>query len=67
MMRSREAVSPRVARPWFAVAPASLDVGAALLAAIAAGLVFWRHVNLIATVAIMAALGVAWRMLLAGA
>jgi len=52
---------------WFAVAPASLDVGAALLAAIAAGLVFWRHVNLIATVAIMAALGVAWRMLLAGA
>jgi chromate transporter len=47
---------------WFAVVPASLDVWAAVLAAIAAVLVFVRHVNLIATVAIMAALGIAVRL-----
>jgi chromate transporter len=51
---------------WFAVAPASLDVGAAVLAVIAAVLVFVRHVNLIATVAIMAALGIAWRLTFGG-
>jgi chromate transporter len=47
---------------WFSVAPASIDVGAAVLALIAAVLVFARHVGLIATIAIMAALGIGWRL-----
>jgi chromate transporter len=48
---------------WFAVVPGSLDVGSAVLAVIAAVLVFVRHVNLVATIAIMAALGIATRLL----
>jgi chromate transporter len=44
---------------WFAVVPASLDIGAAVLALIAAALVFARHVDLIVTIAIMALLGIA--------
>ena len=47
---------------WFAVDVASLDIGAALLTVIAATLMFVRHVGLIATVGIMAALGIAWRL-----
>lgn len=47
---------------WFTVAPESIDVGAAVLAAVAAVLVFARQTNLIAAIAIMAALGIAWRL-----
>jgi len=50
---------------WFAVDPASIDVTAAVLAAVAAGLVFLLHRGLIETVAIMAALGIAARFALA--
>jgi chromate transporter len=46
---------------WFAIDVTSLDVAAAALTAIAAGLMFWRHMGLIATVGIMAALGIAVR------
>ena len=46
---------------WYAVDIASIDVAAAALAAVAAGLVFWLHRGLIETVAIMAALGIAVR------
>jgi chromate transporter len=49
---------------WFAVSPASIDIAAVVLAAIAAALVFVRHVGLIATVGIMAALGIAVRFAL---
>jgi chromate transporter len=48
---------------WFAVAPASIDVAAVALAAIAAALVFVRHVGLIATIGIMMGLGMATRIL----
>jgi chromate transporter len=48
---------------WFAVE--RLDVTAAALALIAAALVFWLHLGLIQTIAIMAALGIAARFVLA--
>jgi chromate transporter len=47
---------------YFAIDPASLDVMAAVLTAIAAALVFWLHRGLIETIAIMAALGIAVRL-----
>jgi chromate transporter len=49
---------------WFAVELASLDVSAAALTAIAAGLVFGLHRGLIETIAVMAALGIALRLAL---
>jgi chromate transporter len=49
---------------WFAIDWASLDLRAAALAAIAAVLVFGLHRGLIETVAIMAALGIAVRLIL---
>ncbi len=49
---------------WFAIEWASLDVRAAVLAAIAAALVFALHRGLIETIAIMAALGIAVRLTL---
>jgi chromate transporter len=50
---------------WFAVDVTSVDIGAALLTAIAAILVFVLHRGLIVTVAIMAALGILWRLAVA--
>lgn len=50
---------------WFAVEIASIDLTAAALAAVAAGLVFALHRGVIETVAIMAALGIAARFALA--
>jgi chromate transporter len=47
---------------WFAVELASLDVAAAVLTAIASLLAFRLHLGLVATVGIMAALGVAVRL-----
>jgi chromate transporter len=49
---------------WFAVDLTSLDVTAAVLTAIAAALVFALHRGLIETIAIMAVLGVAARLLI---
>ena len=49
---------------WYAFDPLSLDLKAAALAAIAAVLAFRFHRGLIQLVAIMAALGVAVRLLL---
>jgi chromate transporter len=51
---------------WFAVDVASLDVAAAILTAIAAGLMFGAHFGLIATVGIMAGLGIVVRLTLGG-
>jgi chromate transporter len=52
------------ARPlrWFAVDVTSLDIAAAVLTAIAAGLMFGAHLGLIMTVGIMAMLGIAVRL-----
>jgi chromate transporter len=47
---------------WFSLDLASLDVAAAVFAAIAAALTFGAHFGLIATVGIMAALGIAMRL-----
>ena len=47
---------------WFAPDPASVDIGALMLALIAAVLVFVRHMSLIATIGIMAVLGIAWKL-----
>jgi chromate transporter len=47
---------------WFAPDLASLDIGALALAIIAAVLVFVRHMSLIATIGIMAVLGIALRL-----
>ena len=47
---------------WFSVDIASLDIAAAVLTAIAAGLMFGAHVGLITTVAIMAVLGIVVRL-----
>ncbi|MBI3433615.1 MAG: chromate transporter, partial [Proteobacteria bacterium] len=47
---------------WFAVDPSSIDVGATALAALAAILVFRLHIGLIATIAVMAVLGIALRL-----
>ena len=47
---------------WFVPDVATLDIGALALAIVAALLVFWRHVNLIAVIGIMAALGIAARL-----
>lgn len=49
---------------WFAVDFASLDIWAAALAVIAATLTFGMHLGLVKTVAAMAALGVAMKLLL---
>jgi chromate transporter len=49
---------------WFSVDVTSLDMAAAVLTAIAAGLMFGAHCGLMATVAIMAALGIALRFTL---
>jgi chromate transporter len=49
---------------WFAVDVTSLDIAAAVLTAIAAGLMFGAHFGLMSTVAIMAALGIAVRLTL---
>jgi chromate transporter len=46
---------------WFAATPASIDIVALALAVIAAGLVFVRHLGMVTTVVIMAALGIAAR------
>lgn len=46
---------------WFRIDIASLDVGAAVLTAIAAVLVFGFNAGLIRTVAVMTALGILWR------
>jgi chromate transporter len=46
---------------WFAAAPASIDLVALALAGIAAVLVFVRHLGLVTTVGVMAALGIAAR------
>ena len=46
---------------WFAASPASVDLVALALAAIAAVLVFVRHLGLVTTVGVMAALGIAAR------
>ena len=43
-------------------AAASVDIGALMLALIAAVLVFVRHMSLIATIGIMAVLGIAWKL-----
>jgi chromate transporter len=51
---------------WFAATPTSIDIVALALAAIAAGLVFVRHLGMVATVAIMAALGIAARFAFGG-
>jgi chromate transporter len=51
---------------WFAVELASLDIAAAALTAIAAGLMFGAHFGLMTTVALMAALGIALRLTLGG-
>jgi chromate transporter len=48
---------------WYAFDPASIDVSAAALAAIAAILAFRFHVGLVALVGIMAALGIAARLI----
>jgi chromate transporter len=59
-------VAERHAGPlrWFAVDPASLDLLAAGLAGVAAALAFWLHLGLLRTVAVMAALGAAARLVL---
>ncbi|MBV9556999.1 MAG: chromate efflux transporter [Pseudolabrys sp.] len=49
---------------WYAFDPLALDLKAASLAAIAAGLAFWLHRSLIEVVVVMAALGVATQFLL---
>ena len=49
---------------WFSVDVASLDIGAAVLAVIAAVLVFARHVDLIITIAVMAVLGIAAKLVI---
>jgi len=49
---------------WFVPDVATLDIGALALAIVAALLVFWRHINLIAVIGIMAALGIAARLTL---
>jgi chromate transporter len=49
---------------WYAIDLTSLDVAAAVLTAIAAGLMFGAHVGLITTVGIMAVLGIAVRLAL---
>jgi chromate transporter len=51
---------------WFAVTSGSIDGMAVALAGIAAILVFVRHVGMIATVVIMAALGIAARLAFGG-
>jgi hypothetical protein len=51
---------------WFGFAPSSIDLVALALAVIAAGLVFVRHLGMVATVAIMAALGIAARFAFGG-
>ena len=63
LFRSIEEVSVGPLR-WFAVDVTSLDVTAAVLTAIAAVLVFRAHIGLIATVGIMAVLGVAVRLMM---
>ena len=47
---------------WFAPDFSRLDIGALVLAVVAAVLVFARHVSLIWTIGIMAVLGIAWRL-----
>jgi chromate transporter len=47
---------------WFSIDLASLDIAAAVLTAIAAGLMFGAHVGLITTVGIMAVLGIVVRL-----
>jgi chromate transporter len=49
---------------WYAFDPTALDVTATALALVAAGLAFWLHRGLVEVVAIMAALGIATRLLL---
>jgi len=51
---------------WFSIDLASLDIAAAVLTAIAAGLMFGAHLGLITTVGIMALLGIAVRLTLGG-
>jgi chromate transporter len=51
---------------WFAVGIESLDVAAAALTIVAAGLAFRLRLGLVATVGIMAALGIALRLTLLG-
>jgi chromate transporter len=51
---------------WFAVGMANLDFAAAALTIVAAGLAFRLHLGLVATVGIMAALGIALRLVLPG-
>ncbi len=48
---------------WYAFDPASIDIAAAALAAIAAILAFRFHVGLVPLVAVMAGLGIAARLL----
>ena len=48
---------------WYAIDFASLDIAAAILALIAGALAFIFHFGLVATVAIMAALGIAIRLI----
>jgi chromate transporter len=49
---------------WFAFDPASLDLMTCALAAVAAVLAFRLHVGLVSLVLVMAALGIAVRLLL---
>ena len=49
---------------WYAFDPASIDAMAAALAAVAAMLAFRFHVGLVALVGIMAATGIAVRLIL---
>jgi chromate transporter len=48
---------------WFAVAPTGVDLAAVALTLVAAALVFVRHVGVVMTVGIMAALGIGVRLL----